>query len=123
MANLFIIDEADLAHHGHPYAHLMLDFFHAISPSDRPRVTGIMRNSASITPDMLFVESTCDASIYGLSADTRASLRSQITQPEEIVTFYEPSAVRRDTTLCSQLKSLDPDSKVMKQQFAAATAT
>lgn len=101
----------------------MLDFYHTTPPSDRPRVTGLMSHSSSITSNILFVESTCDASVYGLSDDARASLKGQIKQPEEIVTFYDPSAVRRDTTLCTQLRSLDPDSKVMKQQFAAASAT
>lgn len=122
MISLLIIDGAEDARHGHSYAHLMLDFYHASPQSDRPKVTGLMQEF-SLTPEILFAESTCDASVFGLSDQARSSLRAQISQPEEIVTFYEPLAVKRDTTLCAQLKSIDPDSRVMKQQFAAATAT
>jgi endoribonuclease Dicer len=120
---LLVLDGAHNAHHGHPYAHLMLDYYHSCPPTERPRFTGLMAASASITPDILFAENACDASIYGLSAETRSILKAQIAQPEEVVTFYEPSIVKRDTTLCAQLKAIDPDSKVLKQQFAAATAT
>src|ERR1700733_3827721 len=120
---LLILDGADNAHHGHSYAHLMLDYYHPCPSTERPRFTGLMRESVSVTPDILFAESACDASIYGLSAETRSILKAQIAQPEEVVTFYEPSIVKRDTTLCTQLKAIDPDNKVLKQQFAAATAT
>lgn len=122
MINLLILDGADKAHHNHRYAHLMLDYYHTCPSGDRPRFVGLMDPATPITSDILFVESTCDATLVDLSSEKRAVLRSQIAQPEEIVTFYEPSIVKRDTTLCTQLKAIDPDSKVLKAQFAATSA-
>ncbi|KAF8322084.1 hypothetical protein DL93DRAFT_2051002 [Clavulina sp. PMI_390] len=122
MAGLIALDDAHQAHDGHPYVQLMLDHYHAGAEGDRPRVVGLMPNQ-SPEPPIILVESICDATLFGLANDQRAILRAQIIQPQEIITFYEPSAVKRDTTLCTQLKNMDPDGRVMKQQFAAAAAT
>lgn len=121
--SLLILDGAHEAHHGNPYSHLMLDYYHASPESERPRFIGMMDAAVPVTPDLLFVESTCNATIFGLSAENRAILRSRILQPDEIVTFYEPATVKRDTTLYTQLKTIDPDGKVLKHQFAGASAT
>ena len=69
---LLVLDGAHNAHHSHPYAHLMLDYYHPCPPTKRPRFTGLMAASASITPDILFAENACNASIYGLSAEMRS---------------------------------------------------
>lgn len=121
--SLMILDGVNEAHHGNPYSHLMLDYYHACPESERPQFVGMMDSRVAVTPDLLFVESTCNATIFGLSAENRAVLRSRIFQPDEIVTFYEPATVKRDTTLFTQLKAIDPDGKVLKHQFAGASAT
>lgn len=115
---LLILDGAENAHHDHRYAHLMLDYYHTCVVTERPRFVGLVSPSTKITSEILFVEITC-AATFNLSPEKRASLRAQISQPEEIVTFYEPPTFKRDTTLCTQLKAIDPEYKVLKAQFTA----
>lgn len=118
---LLILDGAEQAHHDSRYAHLMLDYYHTCVTTERPRFVGLLSPTTKISPDILFVETTCDALFVQLTPSQRASLRGQISQPEEIVTFYEPPTFKRDTTLCSQLRAMDPESKVLKSQFSATT--
>ena len=117
------MDRVNLAQGGHPLAQIMLEHYHAADSSSRPRVLGLMDISVAQEVDLLSIESTVDASVSGLSPEIRNTLMSNASKPVEIVTFYESSGLKRETTLCGQLHGADPDGKVIKKQFAGAAAT
>ncbi len=100
---------------------IFLEHYHQ-SSGKRPRVLGFLKRADIDNLNLLDIESTTNSLILGLSGATRFHLQSLVIKPEEIVTFYEPSAYKRETSLCSVLRGIDSNVKVLKKLFASSAS-
>ncbi|KAF8332689.1 uncharacterized protein EI90DRAFT_3145368 [Cantharellus anzutake] len=116
-----ILEDVRHAQGNHPLSQIFLEYYHQLS-GKRPRVLGFLVKADMDGLKLLDVESATNSLILGLSDGARSHLQSHVVKPEEIVTFYEPSTYKRETSLCSILRGIDTNRKLLKKLFAGASS-
>lgn len=119
--DILILGDVRHADRHHPMGRIFLEHYHQ-SSGKRPRVLGFLKRTDTDNLSLLDIETTTNSLILGLPDAARFHLQSLVVKPEEIVTFYEPSAYKRETSLCNVLRGIDSNGKVLKRLFAGATS-
>jgi endoribonuclease Dicer len=124
--NLIILDDAQSAGDPHPMARVMMEFYRSALRDERPRIFGMMtpETDTKIHYDIgiLKLEKLLDATMAGVSSETRDQVMALPDKPNELVIFYDPHLKlgRVDTPLLRQLRQIDPKMEYFRKQFKGA---
>lgn len=124
--NLIILDDAQSAGDPHPMARVMLEFYRSALRDERPRIFGMMTPEvdSKIHYDIgiLKLERLLDATMLGVSSETRDQVMALPDKPNELVIFYDPHLKlgRVDTPLQRQLRQVDLKMQQFRKLFKDA---